>query len=252
MSRKRDQRLLEIRRILEEKKEMKVSELAEALSVTPETIRKDLDELCAQKLAVRSHGMVRVVQSISEAPFSLRKTDNLGLKQAVAWKAMSEIKDGMTVYLDPGSTLLSGVDMLRSKKDLTVVVSSIPMALEVMKLNFRVIFLGGVIVENEMRTEGYFTEEMIDKIHLDLAILGTCGMHNADGFGVFHDVEIGSRRKLIQQSDKIIVAMDKTKLDQPTCFQFCRFDEVDMVITNQLNDKERSLLSAVPNLIEVS
>ena len=45
MSKKKEERQLQIRQILEEKEKIKVAELAKLLSVTPETLRKDLDEL---------------------------------------------------------------------------------------------------------------------------------------------------------------------------------------------------------------
>ena len=45
MSKKKEERQLQIRKIIEEKEKIKVTELAKLLSVTPETLRKDLDEL---------------------------------------------------------------------------------------------------------------------------------------------------------------------------------------------------------------
>ena len=49
MSKKKEERQLQIRQILEEKEKIKVAELAKLLSVTPETLRKDLDELQERK-----------------------------------------------------------------------------------------------------------------------------------------------------------------------------------------------------------
>ena len=53
MSKKKEERQLQIRQILEEKEKIKVTELAKLLSVTPETLRKDLDELQERKILVR-------------------------------------------------------------------------------------------------------------------------------------------------------------------------------------------------------
>ena len=53
MSKKKEERQLQIRQILEEKEKIKVAELAKLLSVTPETLRKDLDELQERKILVR-------------------------------------------------------------------------------------------------------------------------------------------------------------------------------------------------------
>lgn len=251
MSRKNEERMMQIVNLLKEKKDMKVADLASHFQVTPETIRKNLDVLQEKGEVVRSHGSVRAVQSAGEVPIEIRKDKNRADKQRVAYRVIQEIQDGMTVYLDAGSTLLSGIDMLKSKKDLTVVVNAIPVAMEVLQMGFHVIFLGGAIESRGMRTEGYFAEEMLDKIHLDLAILGTCGIQNANGFGVYRDVEIGSRRKILEKADRTILIMDSTKFDQCVNFKFCDFSEVSSLITNPLNNEQRKSLQAIPEIIEV-
>ena len=54
MSKKKEERQLQIRQILEEKEKIKVTELAKLLSITPETLRKDLSELQDGKENVRT------------------------------------------------------------------------------------------------------------------------------------------------------------------------------------------------------
>lgn len=251
MSKRRNERLSRINEVLSEKGTMKVLDLAKEMNVTPETMRKDLDELQAHGLVIRSHGEVRPNKSEIEVPLYMRQSDNLAKKQVVAQKAISRIEDGMTVFLDSGSTLLSAVDSLRSKKDLTLVVNSMPLAQAVVELHFRVLFLGGVLLEGMQRTEGFFTEMMLDQIHLDLAIIGTCGIRNARGFGVYKDGEIGLLRKVVSNADATIVVMDNTKFEESTSFQYCRFDEVDALITNKLSDEQRKQVSSIPEVVEV-
>ena len=60
MSKKKDARQVKIRNILMEKGQYRVKDLAAILHVTPETLRKDLDELEEQGIVVRSHGFARV------------------------------------------------------------------------------------------------------------------------------------------------------------------------------------------------
>lgn len=251
MNRRKSDRQNEIRRILDEEGQTKVCDLAGRLQVSGETIRKDLDALEAQGFVVREHGSARLLRSKSEVPLFVRAMNAPSEKQRIALEAIRRIEDGMAVYLDAGSTLLAGMDLLRSKKDLTIVVNSIQAAQKALEMDFRVIFLGGNLLKNGLRTEGYFAQEMIDRLHIDLAILGTCGIKGADGFGVFDDQEIGTRRHLLSRSDRIILIMDASKFDKPANFRFCRFDEVDELITNPLTQKQREFVAAVPTLTEV-
>lgn len=251
MAKKKELRQHKILDILDKKDLMRTTDLAKEVQVTPETIRKDLDEMESQGLVRREHGYVRKIKAMVESPMARRKLKNKALKERIAYRAIEEIKDGQTVFLDSGSTLLSGTDLLRSKKDLTIVTNSIPMVLAVMDLGFKVILLGGVFQKQSQRTEGFFATEMLEAIHIDTAFLGTCGIRGASGFGVYSDAEIETRKKIIQKADRTVAVMDSSKFNEPAAFQFCTFDEIDTLITNLLTEGQRSIVSKIKNIIEV-
>ncbi len=140
---------------------------------------------------------------------------------------------------------------MRSKKDLTIIVNSIPIALECLDMNFNVIFVGGTMHKNGLRTDGHFTNSMLDSIYIDVAILGSDGIQDATGFTVYTLEEIGTRRHIIDRSKKIIVACDKHKFDVAAHYQYCTYKEVDMLITNSLSDLQRLQVKAIKEIIEV-
>lgn len=251
MRRKKQKRQDEIRILLSSHDSLRNTEIARILNVTPETIRKDLDDLENQQLIVREHGYARLNKGSFEIPLELRQQENSQLKERIAVRAIQDIQDGQTVFLDAGSTLLQGIDLLSSKRDLTIVVNSIPVALEALRQNFKVIFLGGVLLKNGQRTEGFFASNMIDRIHIDYAILGTSGIRGARGFGVCSEAEIESRRRLLKHSDRVAVIMDSSKFDVPASYQFCSFSEIDLLITNELSDEQREIVRDVPQVLEV-
>lgn len=251
MSRKKDLRHQKILEILGKKDLVRTTDLAQEAGVTPETIRKDLDEMESQELVKREHGLVRMIKSTVESPVAQRKMENRELKERIAYRAIQEIQDGQTVFLDAGSTLLCGTDLLRSKKDLTIITNSIPMALAALEQNFKIILLGGVLQKKSQRTEGFFATAMLDAIHIDLAFLGTCGIRGATGFGVYSDAEIETRKKIIERADKTIAVMDTSKFQEPASFQFCSFREVDALITNPLSDEQRKIVKDIKQIIEV-
>lgn len=251
MTKKKEKRQEEIRRMLSAHDGLRNTDIAKMLNVTPETIRKDLDELESQQLIIREHGYARINKAAIEIPLELRKVENAGLKERIAYRAIEEIKDGQTVFLDAGSTLLYGTDLLKSKRDLTIVVNSIPVAIAAMEQNFKVLMLGGVLQKNGQRTEGYFASNMLERIHIDYAILGTCGIRSANGFGVYSETEIETRRQVIERADKVAIVMDVTKFDVPAAFQFCEFKEIDQLITNPLTKEQREIVRDIPQIIEV-
>ena len=159
MSKKKDARQVEIRNILNDNGNCRVKELAEQLQVTPETLRKDLDELEEKGIVIRSHGFVRVIKQKKELPISIRNQENVDIKRRIMYRAIEEIHDGDIVYLDAGSTLLQGIDVLQKKKDLTIITNSLPMALKCNEMNFEVILVGGKLQKNGLHTEGFLVKK---------------------------------------------------------------------------------------------
>ena len=93
MSKKLD-RHVQIRNLLLQHHEMKTKDLANLLQVTPETLRKDLDELQKQSLLVRVHGGVRLYNAPYEIPVEVRKLENRKEKQVISYHAFKHIQDG--------------------------------------------------------------------------------------------------------------------------------------------------------------
>ena len=72
MSQKKEERLKKIRDILDQQEKVRISDLADELHVTPETIRHDLNTLEEMNLVHREHGYVMGVSSLMELPFDMR------------------------------------------------------------------------------------------------------------------------------------------------------------------------------------
>ena len=145
MSKKKEERQLQIRQILEEKEKIKVTELAKLLSVTPETLRKDLSELQERKIVIKEHGYAKIQSSSVETFVELKAQKNKEMKKVVALEAFSRIENGMIVYLDSGSTILTAISALKNKNDITIVTNSILVAYECANMNLNIIMAGGLL-----------------------------------------------------------------------------------------------------------
>ncbi len=251
MSKKKDARQVEIRNILNDNGNCRVKELAEQLQVTPETLRKDLDELEEKGIVIRSHGFVRVIKQKKELPISIRNQENVDIKRRIMYRAIEEIHDGDIVYLDAGSTLLQGIDVLQKKKDLTIITNSLPMALKCNEMNFEVILVGGKLQKNGLHTEGFFSEKMLDSIFIDIALFGSDGLYNTSGFTVYSMEEVGTRRHVINQTKKLIMVSDNSKFSFTGHYAFCSFREVDVFVTNQLSGAQLQQVQACKKIIQI-
>lgn len=252
MSKKKDARQVKIRNILMEKGQYRVKDLAAILHVTPETLRKDLDELEEQGIVVRSHGFARVNKFHQELPISVRNQENTDIKKRLTYRAIEEIQDGNIVYLDAGSTLLQGIDALRQKKDLTIITNFLPMAYKCNEMNFDVVLVGGKLHKNGLHTDGFFSEKMLDSIYIDIALFGSDGLLNASGFTVYSMEEVGTRRHVINQTKKVVMVSDNTKFSMTGHYSFCSFREVDVFITDRLTEKQHQQVQMCKKIVQIA
>ncbi|MEY8307998.1 DeoR/GlpR family DNA-binding transcription regulator [Erysipelotrichaceae bacterium 51-3] len=251
MRKSKEARLSQIQSLLEEHESMAVKDLADTLAVTPETIRQDLNILERKDVIVREHGLARIVKNQVEIPFEVRKSIHFDLKQRIMFEAISQIEDGSTVFLDSGTTIYSGLDLLRSKKDITVVTNAIPIADACLDLGIQVLLVGGMMIQRGKRADGYFAMQLLDQIHIDLAIMASDGIRNLGGISVYSIEEFGTKRKVQERADRLIAVIDRSKFDRKGAFKAIDFKDFDLVITNTLNDEQRAQIENKTQILEV-
>lgn len=246
---KKNTRQIQIYDILLESGRIQIKELANQLHVTTETIRSDLNEMESQSLVIKEHGWVRLNQASDEKPVSFRIHQNKQAKRQICIKAFECIKDGDVIFLDAGSTLLSGVDYLQTKKDITVVTHSILVASHCCDLNIHTILTGGELSKVNKATSGYFSNIMLDRFHFDKAFIGSLGFKDINGFTTCSLNMIDMIRHVINQTDELIVVCDSSKMEVDSPYISCSFKEVDTFVTDSLTQDQRTILKDIKNII---
>ena len=241
--------------MLEEKEKIKVTELAKLLSVTPETLRKDLSELQERKIVIKEHGYAKIQSSSVETFVELKAQKNKEMKKVVALEAFSRIENGMIVYLDSGSTILTAISALKNKNDITIVTNSILVAYECANMNLNIIMAGGLLFNIGKRTYGHFATEIIDHLNIDLAIMGTDAFtEKSHGFTTISADELGFKRHVMNQSAQKIMISDASKVNNKADiapYAFCKFNEFDEFITNHLTPEQYYVVKTIKKVTQV-
>lgn len=230
---------------------MTIKDLEHVFHVSGETIRTDIHSLVSQSLVIKEHGKIRINHAFKEMPLAYRSSERMQSKRSLAVRAFKEIKNGQIVYIDGGSTTLSGIEALQTKSGITVVTDSFPIAQRCLHLKIKTIILGGEIDCIEQRTNSYFAIRMLENIHIDLAVLGTLGVQGTDGFTTLHPNGTALLRTVLQQTDQIIVLCDSNRFKEHASYIYTRFREIDMLITRLLTNDQRKIFSAIPSVVEV-
>lgn len=251
MNHSKELRLNEIRRMLSEKERMKVTDLAEALNVTPETIRHDLNTLEEMNLVRREHGYVVNVSSLMELPLIMRGKEHVEEKRRAAMRAMKEVQDGMVLFIDAGSTVLSGLSFLAGRKDLTIVTNGISLAYQTARMNMKTILCGGEVLNIGLRTVGTDVIRTLSRFNFDLSLLGTNGIKGSPGFTTLNYSEVEVLYTAVQHSARRIIITDPSKFDEKAGCSFCTYSDIELLVTNTLTPQQRREVEGVHEIIEV-
>jgi DeoR/GlpR family transcriptional regulator of sugar metabolism len=189
-------------------------EFAEALSLSEDTIRRDLREMAAEGLLARVHGGALPVEP--DLPnFAARKTVASSEKQRLGERAAALVRAGDTIFLDGGTTNAEIARALPRVLSVTVITHSPTIAAEFEHHpSAEVILIGGRIYKHSMVAVGTAASAAISAVRPDIFFLGATAVHARHGFSTGDYEEAAIKRQIAGQSRRTFVAVTGDKLDR--------------------------------------
>lgn len=115
-------------------------ELVEQFAVSPQTIRRDLNDLAEQKMILRHHGGAALPSSSVNTSWHDRKATQTQEKERIARKVASQIPDGATLFIDIGTTPEAVAHALLEHNDLRIVTNNLNVATTLMVKRISALF----------------------------------------------------------------------------------------------------------------
>lgn len=230
---------LERRNLILEKlqieKRVVVSELSQLYGVSEETIRRDLEKLENDGLAIKSYGGAVINDNSNmDMPFNIRKNRNVAGKQRIAELAAKLVEDGDHIMLDASTTGVFIAKALKQKSRLTVVTNSLEAIIEMSDVSgWDIISTGGLLKEGYLALLGGAARAGVEKYCVDKLFLSCKGVSMDYGFMDSLEIFAEVKQSMIHASQKVYLAVDHSKFDQDS---FCRIDtfaSLSGVITDQ-------------------
>ena len=227
------ERFPQIMRLLRERGYCTVDEMASILSVTPQTIRHDVNTLAKDGKLRRHHGGASLLSSTVNAEYAARRLDLRQEKQRLARAVVSEVPKRASVFLSAGTTMEAVAAELALRGDLKVITNSTFASRVLNRAGGPEIYLAGGTVRNEGGTVGVGTVRTIEEFRCDLALM-SCGGIEADGtlLDYSHSV-VMVMRAMIDQSRGFILAVDHTKFLRPGTVRLGHLREVSVLVTDE-------------------
>ncbi|WP_407289517.1 DeoR/GlpR family DNA-binding transcription regulator [Raoultella planticola] len=237
--------------LLEQNGAMRVSQIAERLSVSRETIRRDLTELEGRGIIYRSHGGAILAErpkpaaaySVPVLPefhrqgsFRTRSKIQTEAKTRMARQALSLIRPKDTVLLDGSSSSWFLARQL-PEMEFTVVTPSVSIIQVLMsRPSIRLIGLGGDFSALEESFFGEATGKQLSDKNIDTLFFSCQGLERDRGIFTSSEAHASLLRQMFLAARRVVLLADATKLGQIGSAHVCGFGDVDVLITEKFDD----------------
>ena len=229
----------EILRILEERKSVNIHYLKSVLAVSEPTVRNDLRYLESQGKLQRSHGGAVQIQKPQEMPYVERYKVNLAAKREIGRVAATMLKQGETVFLDAGSTIMTMAEQLPDHIECNAVTAALHIALEAGKHpGISVHLVGGLLRPSLQELIGPKAIEGIRQIHAHKVFLSVSGVDLEKGLTENHLLSSEVKRAMVESADEVIVLADSSKWGTVHFARVLPVAEVDILVTDEDIDEE--------------
>lgn len=215
-----------------------ISDLSAALKVSAMTIRRDLQRMAAQGLVtpVRGGAVLNYGAAVLYSQH-FRQTKLPEEKQRIAAYCASLVTEGSSVFIDCGSTAERIAEGLRDKKNITIMTNSLDAAQILSSAkNIKFIMVPGIFQSSIRGFMGQFTSDFMTRFHIDILFLGANGLDALHGLTSPDYTDAETKRSLIAQAKKLVVATDHTKLDKNYFVRIAALKEIDILVTDQAAD----------------
>jgi len=219
----------------------RVGFLANKLSVSDETIRRNLKSLESKTLVKKVHGGVSLVgaDSVIEQPFQRRMDKNAEVKKELAGHVASLIKNGDSLFMDIGSTTAYVAQALQSHQDLYVVTNSIAVAhLLTARNNNRVFLAGGELRAHDGGAFGQEALTFIKRFNLKYAIISVAAINSQSGFMLYDIEEADISHAALNRAKTGIIVADHSKFGKRAPITLQAPANIDILITDQQPDDD--------------
>ena len=189
-----------------------IDALSKLFSVSAQTIRRDINELCDRALLQRFHGGAGLLSSVENIAYASRQVMSLEEKARIAQLIAADVPDNASLFIDIGTTSEEVAKALRDHKGLRVITNNFNVAAILSGSSSReVIITGGLIRPSDLGIVGEATEDFIDQFKVDFGVI-TVSSIDKDGTLLDYDYrEVRAAQRIIKNSRHVILAADHTK-----------------------------------------
>ncbi|MGB0847568.1 MAG: DeoR/GlpR family DNA-binding transcription regulator [Thiolinea sp.] len=216
-----------------------VDDLVKKFAVTPQTIRKDLNELSEQKLLARVHGGAVLATGIANMEYEQRQHIASGEKQVLAQLCAKQIPDNSSLFINIGTTTEAVAQALLGHRDLMVITNNLNVAnILIQNESCEVIVAGGVLRHADRAIVGEATVDFVRQFKLDYAVIGTSALDESGSILDYDYREVRVTQAILENARERFLVTDSSKLERNAPVRVGHVSQLSGLFMDELNSAE--------------
>lgn len=223
----------EILGIAREKGRVNVDDLAERFSVTPQTIRKDLNDLCDRRMLQRIHGGAVLASGVENMGYEARNMLASEEKRRIGLRAASLLPDNCSLFINIGTTTEQVARALTAHRGLLVITNNINVANILRPApGVEVIIAGGLVRRSDGGVVGEATVEFINQFKVDYAVIGASAIEEDGAILDYDHREVRVAQAIIRNARQVMLVADSMKFARSAPVRIAHLSQINLFVTD--------------------
>jgi DeoR family transcriptional regulator, glycerol-3-phosphate regulon repressor len=211
-----------------------VDGLAAQFEVTPQTIRKDLNELCDARHLTRTHGGAMLSSGVENVAYEARRQIAASEKQLIGKLAASLIPNNCSLFINIGTTTEEVARALVHHEGLLVITNNIHVASILAPVpKIEIIVVGGVVRKSDGGIVGETAIDTIRQFKVDHAVMGVSAIDEEGALLDFDYREVRAAQAILSNSRNVILAADNTKFLRSAPVRIGHMSDINVFVTDR-------------------
>lgn len=215
---------------------MSVNDLADAYSITTETVRRDLSALERAGIIRRVHGGAVPFEALTalETAVGDRDLAHPEEKDRIAKAALDLLPPpGGSILVDAGTTTSRLATHLPRDHKLSVTTNSVPIAARLAGLpSVDLHLLPGRVRTTTQAAVGEETVGALSSLRIDVVFVGANGISTAHGLSTPDHSEAAAKRSMVRAGRRVVALADSSKIGAEHTVSFASLGDIDVLVTD--------------------
>ncbi len=210
-----------------------VDALAAHFGVSVQTIRKDLNQLCDERLLTRIHGGATLPSGVENLEYEARRRIAADAKDAIGRAAAALIPNDASLFINIGTTTEAVSQALLDHTGLLIITNNINVANRMRVYpRFEVVIAGGVVRPSDGGIVGEAAADFFSQFKVDYAVIGASALDDEGTLLDYDYREVKVAQAIIANARHVILVADQSKFTRSAPVRIARIDQIGTFVTD--------------------